>query len=131
MCQKKKQMMKGAKNNKMKIDIKALHFDLDGGTRDYAADKIGRLEKYYKNVILAEVTLVCDHEDHAGSTYIAKVKLQIPGKDLFAESGSRNINEAIDLVEDRLKQQILKLRDRSTPKKLHQIKQRVRDFFGK
>jgi len=115
----------------MKIDIRAMHFEIDQQTRDYAAEKIGRLEKYYKNVILAEITLICDHEDHAGSTYTCKTKLQIPGKDLFAESGSRNINEAIDLVEERLKHQITKLKERSNPRKLHQVKQRVRDFFGR
>lgn len=115
----------------MKIDIQAIHFNLDQQTRDYAAEKIGRLEKYYKNVILAEITLICDHEDTAGNTYVCKTKLQIPGKDLFAESGSRNINEAIDLVEDRLKQQIFKIKGRSNPKRLHQVKQKIRDFFGR
>lgn len=115
----------------MKIDIKALHFELDQETRDYAAEKIGHLEKYYKNVIAAEISITCDHEDTTSSSYVCKAILKIPGKDLYAESGSRNINEAIDKVHDRLHQQIIKLREKSNPKHLHQAKEWVRNFFGR
>lgn len=115
----------------MKIDIKALHFELDQETRDYAAEKIGNLEKYYKNVIAAEVNIICDHEDATGCSYTCKGNLRIPGKDLFAESGSRSINEAIDKVHDRLHQQIIKLREKSNPKHLHVAKEWFRNFFGR
>jgi ribosomal subunit interface protein len=115
----------------MKIDIRALHFELDDETRDYAAEKIGHLEKYYKNIISAEISIICDHEDTAGSSYTAKARVLIPGKDFFAESGSRNINEAIDKVEDRLHMQIIKLREKSNPKHLQKAKEWVRNFFGK
>jgi ribosomal subunit interface protein len=115
----------------MKIDIRAVHFGLDKETRDYAAEKIGHLEKYYKNIIAAEIGITCDHEDTAGSSYSVKAKLVIPGKDLFAESGSRNINEAIDKAEDRLHQQIIKLREKNNPKHLHRAKEWVRNFFGR
>lgn len=115
----------------MKIDIRAMHFTLDAETRDYAAEKIGHLEKYYKNIISADINIVCDHEDTSGSSYTVKVKLAIPGKDLFAETESRSIYEAVDEVEDRLHQQILKLREKSNPKHLHLAKEWVRNFFGK
>lgn len=115
----------------MKIDIRAQHFEISDEERDYAAEKIGNLEKYYRNVISAEISIICDHEDTSGSSYTCKVKMVIPGKDLFAESGSRNINEAVDKVHDRLKHQILRLREKSNPKRLFKAKEWVRNFFGK
>ena len=61
----------------MKIDITAVKFDLNTEIRDYTAEKIGKLEKYYKNIIKADVAL----EEHAGDTanvrYGTKIKVEI------------------------------------------------------
>jgi putative sigma-54 modulation protein len=115
----------------MKIDIRAIHFELDPKERDYAAEKIGHLEKYYRNVIGADIGIECDHEDHSGSTYNIKAIVKIPGKDLFAETSCRDILSGIDILEERLKEQILKVKERSNPKKLYKAKEWVRNFFGK
>lgn len=99
--------------------------------RDYVADKIGRLEKYYKNVISAEISIKCDHEDHAGDTFDIKVQIKIPGKDLFAEDVSRDIRNSIDEIEAKLRHQIGKLKEKQNPKKLYKAKEAIRRFFGK
>jgi putative sigma-54 modulation protein len=115
----------------MKIDIRALHFELEAKERDYVAEKIGHLEKYYRNVIGSDVAIECDHEDSSGSTYILKAVVKIPGKDLFAETESRDIFSGVDVLEQRLKEQIIKVKEKSNPKKLYRAKEWVRNFFGK
>jgi ribosomal subunit interface protein len=115
----------------MKIDIRALHFELEAKERDYIAEKIGHLEKYYKNIIAADIALECDHEDNSGSTYNIKALVKIPGKDLFAETTSRDIFSGVDTLEGRLKEQILKVKEKSNPKKLYRAKEWVRNFFGR
>lgn len=116
----------------MKIDIRAIHFDLTDDVRDYAAEKIGKLDKYFKNIISAEVKM----EEHEGvraeqDRYSCKVRLAIPGNDLDGEERGRDPKEAIDLVEQEMQRQIKKVKEKQNPKKLARAKEMVRRFFGK
>lgn len=116
----------------MKIDIRAIHFDLTDEIRDYAAEKIGKLDKYYKNIISAEIKM----EEHEGvradqDRFSCKVRLAIPGKDISNEEKGRDLHEAIDLVELELQRQLKKVKDKQNPKKLAKAKELVRRFFGK
>lgn len=115
----------------MKIEIRNVHLELEEKTRDYAAEKIGRLEKYYKNIVKAEITL----EEHSGDTadvrYGCKVKIVLPGNDLFAEDFDKEITVAIDKVEAKLRDQIVRAKEKQNPSKIHQAKKWVKEFFGK
>ena len=93
----------------MKINIRAIHFDLSNDLRDHAADKIGRLDNFYKNIIMADIAIE-NHESEAKGKYhyIAKVKLAVPGKDIFAEGTGPDEFACIDNVEQKLKVQIEK-----------------------
>jgi len=115
----------------MKIDIRAIHFELSDEDRNYAAEKIGHLEKYYKNIISAEIHIKCDHEDHSGNTYDISVSLKIPGKDLFSEESGRDIRTIIDGLETELVRQISRVKEKSNPKRLYKAKEYIRNFFGK
>lgn len=115
----------------MKIDIRNVHLELDAADRDYAAEKIGRLEKYYKNIVKAEIIF----EEHSGETanvrYTCKTKIVLPGKDLYAEESDKDIKVAVDKVEHKLHQQIIKAKEKSNPSKIHKAKSWVKEFFGK
>lgn len=115
----------------MKIDIRAIHFELSDEDRDYAAEKIGHLEKYYKNIISAEIHIKCDHDDHSGNTYDINVSLKIPGKDLFTEESGRDIRTLIDKTESELTRQISRVKEKQNPKRLYKAKEAIRRFFGK
>jgi ribosomal subunit interface protein len=115
----------------MKIDIRAVHFELDEKARDYAAEKIGHLEKFYKNIVKAEVTLEMHGGDTPNVKYGCKVKIVIPGNDLFAEEFSKDVFVAIDMVEQKLQQQLRKVKEKHTPNRIHQAKAWVKNFFGK
>ena len=114
----------------MKIDITAVKFELDTKTRDYAAEKIGRLDKYYKNIVKVDVTL----EEHAGDTanvrYGAKVKVEIPGTNIFAEEFDKDIFTAIDRVEKKAREQLVRTKDKRNPNPIHKAKKWVSGFFG-
>jgi ribosomal subunit interface protein len=114
----------------MKIDITAVKFELDTKTRDYAAEKIGRLEKYYKNIVKASIAL----EEHAGDTanvrYGAKLKVELPGHDIFAEEFDKDIFTAIDMVEKKAKEQIVRTKEKRNPNPIHRAKKWVNGFFG-
>lgn len=117
----------------MKINIRAVHFDLTDELRDYAAEKIGKLDEYYKNIIMADVA-VENHESEKKDqySYIAKVKLSVPGNDLFAEATGADEFAAIDNAEGKLKIQVEKLKNKGKKRSGFQQAQDVfKNFFGK
>jgi ribosomal subunit interface protein len=117
----------------MKLNFRNVHFDLDNETRDYAAEKIGRLEKYYKNIIAADITFEGRGESKKKTNTACniKVRVKIPGKDLFAEYGGNDARAVIDALEEKLEHQVKKVKDKENPKRLTKAKELFRNFFGK
>lgn len=116
----------------MKINIRAIHFDLTDELRDYAAEKIGKLDHYYKNIVMSDIAIE-NHETEAKDNYhyIAKVKISVPGKDLFAEGSGADEFAAIDNVEQKLKTQIERLKGRQNRGKIDELSSLVRRWIGK
>lgn len=116
----------------MKIDIKGIHCDVPAKVRDYAAEKIGRFEKYYKNIISAEIAFDCEESfAKASKRYGLNVKIVIPGKDLFAEGTAQDMISVVDVVEKKLRAQILRLTDGQKSNKLHRARRFLKEFFGR
>lgn len=116
----------------MKINIRAVHFELDSETRDYAAEKIGKLDDYYKNIIQADVAIE-NHESEAkfGYHYIVKATLHVPGKNIFAEATGPDQFAAIDNAEEKLKVQIEKIKGKENRGKIDKFQSVIRRFLGK
>lgn len=116
----------------MKINIRAVHFELSEDVRDYAAEKIGKLDTYYKNIVMADVAIE-NHESEAKDAYhyIAKVNLSLPGKDLFAEGTGADEFTSLDNVEEKLKVQIERLKGKQNRGKIDEFSKLVRRWFGK
>jgi ribosomal subunit interface protein len=116
----------------MKINIRAVHFEMTNDVRDYAAEKIGKLDTFYKNIVLAEVAIE-NHESESKEQhhYSAKVNLSVPGKDIFAEGTGADEFTALDNVEQKLRVQIEKLKGRQNRGKIDEFSRLVRRWFGK
>jgi ribosomal subunit interface protein len=116
----------------MKINIRAIHFELTDDVRDYAAEKIGKLDTYYKNIVMADIAIE-NHESEANDLhhYISKVRLSIPGKDLFAEGTGADEFAALDNVEEKLKVQIERIKGKQNKGKIDEFSKMVRRWFGK
>lgn len=114
----------------MKFNIHGFHFDVNDEVRNYAVEKIGKLDKYYRNIIIADVKLEAEEGDTANVRYICTVQLEVPGDNIVAKQKGQDIHEVIDLVADELKRQISKKKEKENPKKLARAKDAVRKFFG-
>ncbi len=116
----------------MKINIRAVHFDLTDDLRDHAADKIGNLDHYYKNIVMADIAIE-NHESEAKDNYhyIAKVRLSVPGKDIYADGTGPDEFSCIDNVEQKLRVQLEKLKSKQNRGKFDEAKNILRNFFGK
>jgi len=68
----------------MKIKVSALHFNADQKLIDFTSERVNKLETFYDKIIEGEVTFKVD-KSNSNDNKVAEIKLNIPGKDLFAK----------------------------------------------
>ena len=96
----------------MELNIKAKNINLTDKIREMVEDKLGRLEKFLPEDADANVTL-------KGKKNYVKVEMTIPMKryTLRVEEEDRDLNTAIDRVQEIMERQIRKYKTRLTAKK--------------
>ncbi|MEA3318163.1 MAG: ribosome-associated translation inhibitor RaiA [Bacteroidota bacterium] len=95
----------------MDINIHSVHFDADNKLLDFVSKKLNKLEKYYDNIVDAEVFLRLK-KDQDTENKVVEVKVNIPGNELFAKKNSKSFEESTDLVFDALKRQVTKHKEK-------------------
>ena len=111
------------------LQVTGRHFDLDDKILDYVDRKIGNLDKYmprnhppiYGNVILAK-----DKSNRQDNEFCCEATIEVPGEIFQAREGTINMYAAVDIVEQKLKQQILTFKNKKQP-----AKNRRRMLFAK
>jgi putative sigma-54 modulation protein len=83
------------------ISITFRHMDASEAIKSYAADKIGKLQKFLRQPMTAKVTLSIDRLKH-----IAETRISSGGSHLEAKESSADMYASIDRVIDKLERQI-------------------------
>lgn len=99
------------------LQLTARHHDeLDSDLQAYVERKIGHLDKYMPKgheAIRGHVVLELDEGSSSDSQrYSCEVRLEVPGNDMFAKDATVNFYAAVDIIEQKLKAQILKYKDK-------------------
>ncbi len=95
----------------MKINISSLHFDADKKLLDFIENKAGKLGHFFEDIINTEVILRLDKAENLENK-IVKIKIDVPGHDMFAEKQSKSFEESTDLAIEALKRQITKYKEK-------------------
>lgn len=85
----------------MNITITFRHMDGTEAVKQYAHDKVAKLQKFLRQTIAAQVTLSVDGIDHT-----AEVRLSAGGTHFHATERSEDMYASIDLVHDKIERQI-------------------------
>ena len=93
----------------MEIRIQSVKFNADVKLLEFVEKKVGKLEKFYDEIINCEVTLTL-LPDNANKC--VKIKLFIPGKDTFIEKNASTFEDAIVDCVDVLKEQLVKIKEK-------------------
>ena len=105
------------------------HAKVDDTLRQYAAAKLGRLDKYLprraRRIARAEVMLRQDKGKRTGDA-TAEVLLHIPDERLTAKASAATLYMAVDLVEEKLKQQLGKYKDEHSHRFYRHLIRRLR-----
>lgn len=87
----------------MNLNITGIGVEITDPLRKYVSSKMQRLTTYFSNITNTHVTLSVNKLRH-----IAKADLHLSLKQIHATSEAEDMYEAIDLLIDKLKKQVIK-----------------------
>jgi putative sigma-54 modulation protein len=91
----------------MNIKIHSIHFDADQKLVGFIEGRLQKLLLFYEDIINAEVYLrLMDVEDKDNK--VTEVRLEIPGKSVFAKKQSKTFEESTDNTIEALRRQLQK-----------------------
>ena len=91
----------------MRATIQSIHFDADQSLLDFVQKKVNKLEKFYDNVVDAQVQLRLDKNKEQGNK-VVEIKLQVPKDTLVGKNQSSTFEAATDETVEDLRRQLLK-----------------------
>lgn len=91
----------------METKVQAVNFTAQQELVDFVNARLDKLTLFTDQITTREVYLKVDKSE-TGENKIAEIKLNLPGKELFAKKQSESFEEAIDNVVEALKKQIEK-----------------------
>ena len=100
------------------LQVTGRHFELDDKIHDYVERKIGKLDKYLPRnhqAIMGTVVLAKDKSNRQDNEFCCEIILDVPGERMVAAEATVNMYAAIDICEQKLKQQILKYKEKHQP----------------
>ncbi len=95
----------------MKITMQSVNFDASDRLEAFAQQKVEKLELFFDGIISANLTMRFEKQEAVDNKF-AEISLDIPGQTLFAKKQSKTFEEAIDLVCDALKKQLVKYKEK-------------------
>lgn len=102
----------------MHIHLSPRHLALTGAINSYVVNKLAHLDAHNDRIIAAHVVLMHD-ESKKKSSFVVKVHLALPGPDIYAEDREADLYAAVDLVMNKLAQQLRKRKTRLVTGKKH------------
>ena len=96
----------------MQIRITARHFDLTSELKDFAEKQIGKLGRYFNNIIDSHLIL-----DMEKSRMTAELKVKVYGTVLTSKHRSFDMYDSVEKVIDKMEVQIKKYKAKLTDKK--------------
>jgi len=92
----------------MEIKVQSIKFDADQKLLDFIEKKLGKLNRYFDNIIRTDVTLSLE-PDHDKKV---QVKLAIPGNDLILERTAGTFEDAVVAAADAMQEMLVKTKEK-------------------
>lgn len=91
----------------MQINISGHHVELTPALKEYAEEKIKRLEHHFDLITRSDITLTVEK-----LVQKAECNIHVSGSDLHASAEDQNMYAAIDKLSDKLDRQLLKHKEK-------------------
>ncbi len=96
----------------MNVNVQSVHFDADKKLIAFANERVEKLNSMHDKITSSEIILRLENSESKDNK-VAEIKLNIPGKELFAKRQCKTFEEAIDSSVDALKNQIAKYKGKT------------------
>lgn len=97
------------------LEISGVRFELNNQVKDYVQQKIGGLDKYMpkheRQSVRGEVIL-SEEEGQSNNRYTCEVRIDVPRETVTAKESTINMYAAIDIVEEKVRSQLQKHKDK-------------------
>jgi putative sigma-54 modulation protein len=111
----------------IKIDLTARNYQIEDKVRAYVTEKIGNLDKYLtrhaKGNTSCGIILTDDPSGREDNRYVCEAVMNVDGTTLISQEATINIFAAVDIVEAKLKSQLMKYKEKHTtePRRLRML----------
>ena len=95
----------------MDITIHSIRFSADKKLEELITNKINKLKQFDKRIISANVYLRLSKSQDLENK-ITEIKLEIPGKELFAKRQTNSFEKSTDIVIEALRKQLQKFKEK-------------------
>ena len=89
----------------MDVQVQSIRFVADKKLISFVKQKLSKLNLFFDQIVDAEVYLKIDRAN-TNENKIVEIKLNIPGKDLFAKKQGKSFEEATDESTEALRRQL-------------------------
>jgi len=96
----------------MQIKMHSVRFDADEKLIGLVEGKLQKLEQFHDRIISSEVFMRLEHDSVERENKVVEIKLNLPGKDLFAKKNSRSFEDAADQTIEALRKQLIKYKEK-------------------
>ncbi len=96
----------------MQINIQAKGTELTAALREYAEKKLQKIEHFFHNIQKIDIDLEVNKIKEEAERQIAKVTVWASGKTIHATEATSDMYSSIDLIIDKLDQQIKKFKEK-------------------
>ncbi|MEX2028092.1 MAG: ribosome-associated translation inhibitor RaiA [Candidatus Curtissbacteria bacterium] len=102
----------------MKIIVSGLHLKKFPELEEYAQKRVAKLSKYHPKIEMINVRLI-SKKSHRGqeNDYYCEIEVDIPKNNLVIVDTEREMDKAIDRAVERMKRQIVKIKNKEISKK--------------
>ncbi|MBC5772877.1 ribosome-associated translation inhibitor RaiA [Pontibacter sp. KCTC 32443] len=91
----------------IKLDIQAVDIDISDAMQQNLRDKISKLKRHAKKIDSIDVYFK-EESSHSTNTKSVRIRVGVPGNDVFAHDEGDNWYQLLDSVEEKLKRQLEK-----------------------
>ena len=95
----------------MQVKVNSIQFSADQKLVDFINQKVNKLNLFFGNIVDSEVFLKIITPNY-NNNKLVEIKINVPGKELFAKKKSKSFEEATDDAVDALRIQITKHKEK-------------------
>lgn len=95
----------------MEYRVQAINFTADQKLVDFVEGKTKKLNQFFSEIISCHAFMKVDKKSTANNK-VTEIRLNLPGKELFAKKHSDSFEESTDLVVEALRRQLVKFKQK-------------------